>query len=190
MQVMDMCHVPHGKGSGFESGAGLSISSVRMSSPDGVLGDDTFFQNTLLGVGGVSTFVFCDSRNFLCWIRRLAFLWLWSLICFASAWSCNSSWIYRFSTNVMRASIFGSDGFFISFSGFFFRWTSLTCEHCSTFGLKVNFSFWPLMLSWISPALASMWEFVVLKNGLPRMRGVLVSTSMSSTTKSTGIKKF
>jgi hypothetical protein len=30
MQVMDMCHVPHGEGSGFESVAGLSISSVRL----------------------------------------------------------------------------------------------------------------------------------------------------------------
>ena len=28
MQVMDMCHVPHGEGSGFESGAGLSIPSI------------------------------------------------------------------------------------------------------------------------------------------------------------------
>ena len=33
----------------------------------------------------------------------------------------------------------GSDSFFASFSGFFFRWISLTCEHCSTFGLKANF---------------------------------------------------
>ena len=30
----------------------------------------------------------------------------------------------------------------------------------------------------------------VLKNGLPKMRGVLVSTFMSRTTKSTGMKKF
>ena len=29
MQMMDMCHVPHGEGSCFESGAGLSIPSVR-----------------------------------------------------------------------------------------------------------------------------------------------------------------
>jgi len=32
--------------------------------------------------------------------------------------------------------------------------------------------------------------FAVLKNGLPKMSGVLASTSMSSMTKSTGIKKF
>ena len=51
MQVMDMCHVPHGDGSGFESEAGLSIPSVRLSSPDGVLSDDTFFHHTSLGVG-------------------------------------------------------------------------------------------------------------------------------------------
>ena len=51
MQMMDMCHVPHGEGSGFESGAGLSISSVRLPLPDGVLGDDTFFSHTFLGGG-------------------------------------------------------------------------------------------------------------------------------------------
>ena len=73
MQMMDMCHVPHGEGSGFESGAGLSIPSVCLSSPDGVLGDDTFL-HTFLGVGCASTFTSCDSKNFLCWIRHLAFL--------------------------------------------------------------------------------------------------------------------
>jgi len=74
MQMMDICHVPHGEGSGFESGAGLSIPSVRLSSPDGVLGDDTFFRHTFLCVGCASTFTSYDSKNFLCWIRRLAFL--------------------------------------------------------------------------------------------------------------------
>lgn len=48
----------------------------------------------------------------------------------------------------------------------------------------------PLMLSWISPAPTSTCAFVVLKNDLPRMRGILTSTSMSRMTKSTGIKKF
>ena len=71
--MMDMCHVPQGQGSGLESGAGLSIPLVWLSSPDGVFGDDTFFHHTFLGVGGVSTFVFCDSRNFLRWNLRLAF---------------------------------------------------------------------------------------------------------------------
>ena len=64
MQVMDMCDVPHDEGSDFESGAGLSIHSVRLSSPDGVLGDDTLFRHTFLGVGSVSTFTSCDSKNF------------------------------------------------------------------------------------------------------------------------------
>jgi len=41
----------------------------------------------------------------------------------------------------------GIDGFSSSFSDFFFRLNALTCEHCSTFGLKANFSFFPLMLS-------------------------------------------
>ena len=72
--MMDTCHVPHGEGSGFESYAGLSIPLVWLSSLDGAYGDDTFFRHTFLGVGGVSTFVFCDSRNFLRWILRLAFL--------------------------------------------------------------------------------------------------------------------
>ena len=76
----------------------------------------------------------------------------------------------------------GIDGFSDSFSDFFFRLNALTCEHCSTFGLKVNFTFCPLMLSWISPAPTSIYVFAVLKNGLPKMRGILVSTSMSRTT--------
>ena len=114
MQMMDNYHVPHGVGSGFESGAWLSIPSVRLSSSDGVLGDDTFFRHTLLGVGCASTITSCDARNFLRWIRRLAFFWLWSLICFASSWSRSSSWIRRFSTNATRASMFGSEGFYLS----------------------------------------------------------------------------
>ena len=48
--VMDMCHVPHGEGLGFESGAGLSIPLVLLSSLHGVFGDDTFFRHTFLGV--------------------------------------------------------------------------------------------------------------------------------------------
>jgi hypothetical protein len=44
------------------------------------------------------------------------------------------------------------------------------------------------MLNLISPA--PMWAFVVLKKGLPRMRGVFISSYISSTTKSIGTKKF
>ena len=71
--TMDMCHAPHGEGSDLESGAGLSIPSVWLSSLDGVLGNETYFCHIFLGVGGVSTFVFFDSKNFLRWILRLAF---------------------------------------------------------------------------------------------------------------------
>ena len=74
MQVMDMCHVPHGEGSGFESGAGLFIPMGWLLSLDGVFGDDTFFRHTFLVVGGVSTIIFCGSRNFLRWILHLALL--------------------------------------------------------------------------------------------------------------------
>ena len=72
--MMDTYHEPHGAGSGFESGAGLSIPLVRLASLDGVPDDDTFFRHTFLGVGVASTSFFFDSRNFLCWILRLAFL--------------------------------------------------------------------------------------------------------------------
>ena len=143
--MMDTYHVPHGEGPSFESRAGLSIPLVRLSSPGGGHDDDTSFRHTFLVVGATSTSFFSDSKNFLRWILRLTLLWLWSLICFVS------SWMHRLSMNSMRASMDGMDGFFGSFSNFFFWLTALTCEHCSTFGLKVNFSFCPLMLSWISP---------------------------------------
>ena len=39
--------------------------------------------------------------------------------------------------------MFGSDGFFVSFSGFFFRRTTLTWLHCSTFGFEGE----PLLLA-------------------------------------------
>jgi hypothetical protein len=45
------------------------------------------------------------------------------------------------------------------------------------------------MLRRISPTPTSMIALAVLKKGLPRIRGVLVSTSMLRTTKSTGLKK-
>jgi hypothetical protein len=129
----------------------------------------------------VSISFFSSSRNFLCWILRFAFRWLCTLI---------SSQIRRLSTNSMRALMDGVHGFSGSFSDFFFRLNVLTCEHCSTFGLKANLSFYLLMLSWIFPAPTSMCAFAILKNGLPNMRGVLVSTSMSRTMKSSGTKKF
>ena len=72
--MMDTYHEPHGAGSGFESRAGLSIPLVRFLSMDGVPDDDTFFRHTFLGVGVASTSFFSDSKNFLRWILRLAFL--------------------------------------------------------------------------------------------------------------------
>ena len=63
-------------------------------------------------------------------------------------------------------------------------------EHCSDLGLKANRSSLPLIWNLISLALTSMCAFVVLRKGLPRMRGVFMSSCMSSTTKSTGMKKF
>ena len=72
--MMDTYHEPHGAGSGFESRAGLSFPLVRLSSPGGVSDDDPFFRHTFLGVGFDLTSFFSDSRNFLRWILRLAFL--------------------------------------------------------------------------------------------------------------------
>ena len=63
-------------------------------------------------------------------------------------------------------------------------------EHCSGLGLKANRYSFPLIWNRISLALTSMCSFVVLKKGLPKIRGVFMSSSMSSTTKSTGTKKF
>ena len=63
-------------------------------------------------------------------------------------------------------------------------------EHCFGLGLKANRSSLPLIWNLISPALTSMCAFVVLKKGLPSMRGVFMSFCMSSTTKSIGTKKF
>ena len=72
--------------------------------------------------------------------------------------------------------------------------TSFSChsklEHCSDLGLKANRSSLPLIWNLISLAQTSMCAFVVLKKGLPRMRGVFMSSCMSSTTKFTITKKF
>ena len=119
----------------------------------------------------ISISFFPNSRNFLHWIFRFAFHWLYTLI---------SSRVRRFSTNSMREY-----GFSSSFTGYF-RLKLLICEHCSSFGLKPNLSFCPFMLSWITPTPASMCAVVMLKNGLPNMRGILVLTSISRMTKSTG----
>ena len=63
-------------------------------------------------------------------------------------------------------------------------------EHCSGLGLKANHSSFPLIWNWISVAPTSMCAFVVLEKGLPSTRGVFMSSCMSSTTKSTGTRKF
>ena len=63
-------------------------------------------------------------------------------------------------------------------------------EHCSSLGLKVNRSSFPLIWNLISLALTSMCALVVLRKGLLSMRGVFMSSYMSSTTKSTRTKKF
>ena len=63
-------------------------------------------------------------------------------------------------------------------------------EHCSGLGLKVNRSTLPLIRNLISLIPTSMCAFVVLRKGLPSMRGVFMSSCMSSTTKSTRTKKF
>src|SRR6185437_6199525 len=132
-------------------------------------------------VGRVTSISFFpNSRNFLRWIFRIAFRWLYTLI---------SSRVRRFSTNSMRVELDGVYGFSCSFTNSF-RLQLLICEHCSSFGLKPNLYFCPLMLSWITPTPASMCAVVMLKNGLPNMREISVSTSMSRMTKSTGTKKF
>ena len=67
-----------------------------------------------------------------------------------------------------------------------------------TFDLQALFIIWsetesllfPLMMSWITPTPASMCAVVMLKNGFPNMRWIVVSTSMSRMTKSTGMKIF
>ena len=124
----------------------------------------------------ISISFFPNSRNFLRWMFRFAFCWLYTLI---------SSRVRRFSMHLMRVELDGVYGFSCSFTDNF-RLKLLICEHCSSFGLKQNLSFCPLMLSWITPTPASMCAVVMLKNGLPNMRGISVSTSMSGMTKSMG----
>ena len=110
-------------------------------------------------VGRVTSISFFpNSRKFLRWIFRFAFRWLYTLI---------SSRVRRFSTNSMREY-----GFSSPFTNSF-RLKLLICDHCSFFGLKPNLSFCPLMLSWITPTPASMCAVVMLKNGLPNIRGIL-----------------
>ena len=71
---MDTYHVPHGESSGFESGAGLSIPWVRLSSLGRDPDDDTLFCHTFLVVGFASISLLSDSKNFLRYILRFAFM--------------------------------------------------------------------------------------------------------------------
>ena len=64
----------------------------------------------------------------------------------------------------------------------------LIIEHCSTLGWNGNLSSLPLILKRISPAPTLICAPAVLRNGLPRISGVSLEMSMSSTTKSTGMK--
>ena len=77
-------------------------------------------------------------------------------------------------------------------SGFFFCVLGLdlmlTIEHCSFLGRNRNFSSFPLMLKRISPTPTSLCAPAVLRNVRPRMSSVSFDISMSSTTKSTGMK--
>src|SRR6185437_15664390 len=98
----------------------------------------------------ISISFFPNSRKFLHWIFRFAFRWLYTLI---------SSRVRRFSTKSIREDDFSS-----SFTDSFLL-KLLICEHLSSFGLKPNLSFCPLMWSWITPTPASMCAVVMLKNG-------------------------
>ena len=62
-------------------------------------------------------------------------------------------------------------------------------ESCIRLGLNANHSSCPLMVNIISPAPTLMVAFAVFRNGRPRIRGIFLSSYMSSTTKSTGTKK-
>ena len=107
----------------------------------------------------ISISFFPNSRKFLCWIFRFAFRWLYTLF---------SSRVRRFSTNSMRVELDGVYGFSSCFTESF-RLKLLISEHCSSFGLKPNLSFCPLMLSCITPTPTSMRAVVIPKNGLPNM---------------------
>ena len=71
---MDTYHDSQGDSSGFESGAGLSIPRVLLSSLDGVPDEDTFLRHSFLVAGFVLIAFTSDSLNSLRRIRRLAFL--------------------------------------------------------------------------------------------------------------------
>ena len=71
---MDTYLGSHGDSSGFESGAGLSIPWVLLSSPDGGPDEDTFLRHSFLVAGFVLNAFASDSSNSLRRICRLAFL--------------------------------------------------------------------------------------------------------------------
>ena len=71
---MDTYHGSHGDSSDFESGAGLSIPRVLLSSPDGVPDEDTFLRHSFLVAGFVLIAFVSDFSNSLLRIRRLVFL--------------------------------------------------------------------------------------------------------------------
>ena len=62
---MDTHHGSQGDSSVFESGAGLFIPRVLLSSPDGVLDEDTFLRHSFLVAGFVLIAFASDSSNSL-----------------------------------------------------------------------------------------------------------------------------
>ena len=111
------------------------------------------------------------------------------------SWRSRRRRTLNLSPHFLRSSPFGLCGhrFLIGRSHFDFSCVLgldfvLIIEHCSILGRNGNFSSFPFMLKRITPAPTSMCVLAVLRNGRPRMSGVSFDISMSSTTKSTGMK--
>jgi hypothetical protein len=140
-----------------------------------------------------------DNYRFTSWrelhiysLRAILSPYLWRLICRCNWISCrNRGGILDVSRKFCR-KISAALGFLSGVIAFLSSLiVTMTCLHISVpLCFNVNVSSFLLLLSFMILIAKSIVAPVVLRNGLPRMRGIWWQTSILSTMKSTGMKEL
>ena len=152
---MDNYHVPHGKGSSFSSWARLSIPWVRSSSPDGNVGGNAFFHHRQsyfdLFLPKFQKFLTLDIS------LRVPFVIHLDL---------------HLSSKILHEFDEGIVGWVIWLLQLFYGFLPVkTFDLWALFILRSETESLLLPID-VEPTPASMCAVVILKNGLPNMRGI------------------